>query len=100
MVEVDGATLWLVSGGASLFFLAWALLQLVRIRAAGGTAARRWVTVFVLAMVALVFAGVADAAVGGLWAALVGAGFALGGYALHRAAAAQRSVLEASKHGA
>lgn len=101
MVTAEGATLWLVSGSASLFFLAWAFLELVRIHRAGQTKARRWFFVFVLAMAALILAGLADAAVGGTWTVLVGAGFALGGFALHKAARTQRRVLEeVGKHGA
>lgn len=96
----DGAigTLWVVSGGASLFFLGWALLELVRIQRAGRTPARRWFVVFVLAMVGLVLAGVADATVGGWSPALVGAGFALAGFALFRAARTQRLVLQEGAH--
>lgn len=99
MVDLDGATLWLVSGSASLFFLAWALVELLRIRRAGASAARRWFVVFVLAMVGLVLAGVATAALNGA-ADLVGAGFGLAGLALHKAARTQRRVLEEAKHGA
>lgn len=97
--ELGAGTLWLVSGGASLLFLAWALVELARIRPTGRTATRQWFTVFVLAMVALVLAGLAGNGVS-LGNALVGGCFALAGFALFRAARTQRRLLEASRRDA
>lgn len=93
MPDASEGVLWLVSGGASLVFLAWALVELLRIRRAGESATRRWVMVFLLAMVALVLAGAAQGAAASL-TVVVGACFAVGGFALYKAAHTQRKVLE------
>ena len=98
MLDTDAGALWLVSGGASVLFLAWALAHLAHIRRTGNNPVRRWFLVFLLSMIAMVLAGVAGAAgapplVG---AVLPGAALALAGLAMHRAARTQRDLLEAA----
>jgi len=94
----------MVSGGASLFFLAWALVQMARLyRTTGPTAARSWFLTFLFAMAGVAFAGATGGDPLGLAPVLIGACLAAGGIALYNAAHAQRLLLEkpeeAQQHG-
>lgn len=96
MAEASETAMWFASGGASVVFLAWAMVQLAIIsRRTGARTARSWFSVFILAMVALALAGMAGAALGRWAAPLEGAALAVGGYGLYKALYTGRLLLEA-----